>query len=204
VNAKADTTARQRYGIAGLPTVIVAEAGGKEIDRTLGFLTAEDFIETAENYRKGIGTLSAMLGEEEAKSKDSKFLFDLGKKLYAHNRADEADRRFETAVALDPTNTSGVADDALLERVSVSRKNKDWSGAVAHCRDLLLRWPGSDLADDATVSMGYYAAQGGMTEEAEKAYKEYLRRWPNGEDAEFVKEQMKELAAKPESAKPGY
>jgi outer membrane protein assembly factor BamD (BamD/ComL family) len=197
VNAKVDTTARRRYDIAALPTVIVAEAGGKEIDRTLGFLTTKDFIETAENYQKGIGTLSAMLGEEKAKSKDASFAYNLGKKLFAHNRADEADTRFASAVTLDPTNTSGVADDALLERVSVSRKNKDWPGAVAHCRDLLLRWPDSDVADDATVSMGYYAALGGMNEEAEKAFKEYLRRWPNGEDAEFVKEQMKELAAKP-------
>lgn len=193
MDAKADTAARTRYGIAALPTVIVADAGGKEIDRTLGFLTTADFVETVENYRKGIGTLASLLAEEPSKAKDPAFLFELGKKLYAHNRADDADTRLAAVVALDAANASGVADDALLERVSVSRKKKDWAGAVAHCRDLLSRWPSSDLADDATVTMGYYAAQGGMTEESRQAYGDYLRKWPEGEDAEFVKEELKGL-----------
>ncbi len=195
MDAKADTAARSRFHIAGLPTVVVTEAGGTEIDRTLGFLTADDFITTVEGYRKGIGTLRAMLEEEASKKSDAKFAYKLGEKLFAHGRAEEADARYAAVVALDPENASGDADDALISRVSVSRKSKNWAGCVGYCRDLLKRWPSSDLADDATLGIAYYSAQGGMKKEALEAYSEYLARWPDGEDVEFAKKQIKELEA---------
>jgi tetratricopeptide (TPR) repeat protein len=199
VDAKADTAARSRYHIAGLPTVVLLEATGAEIDRTLGFYTADDFITTVEGYRKGIGTLQSMIAEEPSKKSDAKFLYKLGEKLFSHGRVEDADARYAAVVALDPKNASGDADDALIARVSVSRKAKDWAGCVGYCRDLLGRWPASDLADDAAIGIAYYSEQGGMKKEALDAYAEYLEHWPEGEDAEFAKEQIKELKA-PEKA----
>ena len=163
----------------------------------MGFLTTDDFITTVEGYRKGIGTLRAMLEEEASKKSDAAYEYKLGEKLFAHSRMEDADARYLAVVALDPGNASGSADDALLARVMVSRKKKDWAGAVAQCRDLVKRWPSSDLVDDATLAMAYYSAQGGMKKEALEAYNDYIARWPDGEDVDFAREQIKELETPP-------
>lgn len=193
MDTKADTLARKTYSLAATPTVILMEPSGRQVDRTLGFLRTGEFIETIEGYRKGVGTLDALLAEEPSRMSDAAFAFRLGERLFAHNRLAEADERFARVVEVDPANASGDADDALIERGTIARKAKDWAKAIGHCRDLIARWPQSDLADDALVYVGWYSANAGQTKEAVSAYKEYLDRWPEGEDAEFVKGELKEL-----------
>lgn len=184
---------RKEYKIAGLPTVIVAKSGGEEIDRTLGYMKTDNFITTVENYEKGIGTLVAMMAQEKDKTKDPAFLYDLGKKFFTHSRWDDADQRYAAVVALDPENKSGSADKAQLGRANAEGKKENYAKAVTNCRELLKRWPQSDLAPDALTYIGWYATTGGMTDDAVAAYNEYLKRWPKGEDAEFVKEELTKL-----------
>jgi outer membrane protein assembly factor BamD (BamD/ComL family) len=184
---------RKEYKIAGLPTVIVARSGGTEIDRTLGYLKTTNFISTVDDYQKGIGTLGAMMAQEKEKAEDPAFLYLLGKKLFAHSRWDDADQRYAVVVSLDPENKSGSADKAQLGRANAEGKKENYAKAVTNCRELLKRWPQSDLAPDALSYMGWYATTGGMTDDAVAAYNEYLKRWPKGEDAEFVKEELTKL-----------
>ena len=184
---------RKEYQIAGLPTVLVTKPGGEEIDRTLGYIKTAHFITTVEDYQKGIGTLAATMAQEKEKSKNPAFLYELGKKLYAHSRWDDADQRYAAVVSLDPDNNTGDADDAQLGRANVEGKKEDWAKAVAHCRELTKRWPLSDLAPDAISYIGWYATQGGMTRQAIAAYTEYLKRWPTGDDAGYVKEELEKL-----------
>lgn len=191
---------RKEYKIAGLPTVITAKPGGEEIDRTLGYIKTANFITTVDDYQKGIGTLGSMLADEKSKSKDPEFLYKLGKKLFTHSRWDDADQRYAAVVAVDPDNKSGNADDALLGRANAAGKKEDYAGAVVQCRELVKRWPKSDLLPDAITYMGWYATKGGLIEEAEAAYNDYLNRWPEGEDAEFAKEELAKLK-NPEKAK---
>jgi outer membrane protein assembly factor BamD (BamD/ComL family) len=173
--------------------VIAAKPGGEEIDRTLGYMKTDHFISTIEDYEKGIGTLAAMLSEEKSKSKDPEFLYQLGKKLFTHSMWDDADQRYAAVVSLDRDNKSGDADDAQLGRANVAGKKKVFAQAVSECRQLVQFWPESDLAPDAIAYMGWYATQGGMTEQAIAAYTDYLYRWPKGEDAEFAKEELAKL-----------
>ncbi|MEW5701044.1 MAG: tetratricopeptide repeat protein [Candidatus Zixiibacteriota bacterium] len=190
---------RKRFSIVGTPTVLVCKPGGEEIDRTMGFRRTGEFIPTIENYEKGIGTLAALLAEEKSKSGDPQFLYRLAGSLQAHFRLDEADARFAAIVASDPENKSGRADSAVLDIAWDLRKREDWTGAAAKCRELVQRWPTSDLADDASVSAGWYAGQGGMKDDAIAAYREYLEKWPKGEDSTFAREQIVELQKPPEA-----
>jgi tetratricopeptide (TPR) repeat protein len=178
----------------------LTKPGGDEIDRTLGFVRTDEFITTIDNYEKGIGTLTSMLGEENQKSADPEFLFDLGKKLYAHSRFGDADARFAHAIKIDSSNTAGIAAEAQMRRAWVASKAENWSLAVAFVQALRNRWPNSELAPDAVVYAGYYSNKGGMTDQAIRNYEEYLKNWPDGEDAEWVKEQIAELKAPPEKS----
>ena len=173
--------------------MIVAKAGGEEIDRTLGYVPTAEFIPTVEGYHKGVGTLKAMLAEEKSKAKDAAFLYDLGEKLYAHNRASDADARYAKVIEVDPKNASGDADDALMMRVGVCQKAKDWDCAIEKTKDLTGRWPESELVPDAYITLAWIYENAGKKPEALAAYKDYIARYPEGSDVGFAQEQIKGL-----------
>ena len=184
---------RKQFAVAGVPTVVVAKAGGKEIDRTFGFMKTADFITTVENYAKGIGTLAAMSAAEDKHADDPAFLFELGEKYFAHSHFDAADERFAAVIKLDSSNAAGRADDAQMYRAKVYQKSEEWPLAIAFCNALLKRWPKSDRAADAMIYAAWYSAKAGKTGDAIRGYNDYLARWPNGEDAGFAREQIKKL-----------
>ena len=188
---------RKTYNIVGTPTVLLLKPGGEEIDRTLGFMKTAEFIATMEGFPKGIGTLKAMMAEEPAKSRDPVFMYRLGSRFQAHNRLDEADARFDTVVALDPENKSGLADSAFSDKAWDLGKRKDYEGAAAQCREIARRWPNGPMAADAVESVGWYASKAGKKDEAIAAYQEYLAKWPQRGDTTFVRGQIIELQKPP-------
>jgi len=175
----------------------LAKAGGEEIDRTLGYIETDEFISTMDDYEKGIGTLGSMMAEEEAKKNDPEFLKTLGEKLYAHSRFEDADERFAGVIKLDSTNAEGLAADAQLQRAQSSGKLENYPLAIAFCEALIKRWPDSKLLPDATIYAGYYSDQAGRTDDALRIYKQYIEKWPKGEDAEWATKQVKKLSAPP-------
>ncbi len=163
----------------------------------MGFIRTAEFISTVEDYQKGIGTLASMLAAEKEKANDAAFLNKLGGRLMAWNRLDDADARFAAVVKIDPENKSGEADDALLDRAWACRKKENWDCAVAHAKDCYTRWPQGEKAAEAWIYVAFYSEKGGKKEDALAAYREYLQKWPDGEDAEFAKEQIAKLEAPP-------
>ena len=175
--------------------MIVAEAGGQEIDRTFGFVEPREFIKTVNDYRRGIGTLAALIAAKADNSKDPEFFYRLGAKYYAHSRFKDADAHYHSTVLMDPNNKTGVANDAMYERVLVCRKLEKWDDGIAICKDLVARWPKSELADDADAYAPFLAAKAGRTDEAIAGYQNYLKKWPEGEDFKWATEQIAELQA---------
>ena len=180
--------------------MIVAKAGGEEIDRTLGYIPTAEFIATVDGYHKGVGTLKAMLAEEPSKSKDAAFLYDLGEKLYAHNRISDADARYAKVVEVDPKNASGDADDALMSRVSVCQRAKDWDCAIQHTKEIPTLYPESELVPDAYITLAWVYESAGKKPEALAAYKDYITRYPEGSDVQFARDQIKGLEETPAAA----
>lgn len=175
--------------------MIVAEAGGQEIDRTFGFVEPREFIKTVNDYHRGVGTLAALIADQPNHSKDPEFYYLLGTRYYAHSRFEEADDHYHSTVLLDPNNKTGVADDAMYERILVCRKLEKWDDGIGICKNLTSRWPKSEWADDADAYAPYLAAKAGRNEEAIDGYQDYLKKWPKGEDVEWVTEQITELQA---------
>jgi len=202
VNTDVDTTIRADRKIAGLPTVLVCNPGGEEIDRTLGFIEAKEFIKTVENYRQGIGTLAAMqeLERTPGRTLDAEFLYELGQKYFNHSEFKEADIRFESAGVLDATNEAGVADDSYYQRILIARKLEKWDHGIGHAQMLIEMWPKSEWADDAAIYIGFLHARAGNTRQAIIGYKNYLERWPKGEDADYAKKQIEALEAESETS----
>jgi outer membrane protein assembly factor BamD (BamD/ComL family) len=180
-----------------LPTVVLAKAGGEEIDRTLGYVATDEFISTIDGYHSGIGTLASMMAEEEKRSGDADFLLKMGEKLYAHSRFADADERYAGIIKIDSLNAAGLADDAQLKRAQVSGKLENYPLAVAFCEALTKRWPNSDLLPDATIYAAYYSDKAGLPDDAIRRYGQYLEKWPKGEDAEWAQKQVEKLKSPP-------
>jgi TolA-binding protein len=138
-----------------------------------------------------------MMAEEEKNGGDAGFLMKLGEKLYAHSRFEESDDRYAGVIKIDSTNSLGLADDAQLKRAQASSKLENFPLAIAFCEALIKRWPQSDLLPDATIYTAYYSDKAGRTADAIKTYSQYLEKWPDGEDAEWAKEQIERLKAPP-------
>lgn len=190
---------REKFNIVGTPTVLVYNAKGEQVDRTLGFVRPAEFIATVDDYQKGIGTLASMLAEEKDKSSDPAFMYKLAERLLSWNRIDDADARYAAVITVDPENKSGLADDAFLDRAWCCRKKKDFECAINNARDCYNRWPQGEKASEAWIYVAYYSANAGKKDEAIAAYQEYLKKWPEGEDVEFAKEQITKLQQPPDS-----
>jgi TolA-binding protein len=72
--------------------------------------------------------------------------------------------------------------------------------ATTFCSSLLEKWPQSEKVPEATIYLGYYSQKDGRNDAALAAFKQYLEKWPSGEDAEFAGEQIKKLEAPPEGS----
>lgn len=71
----------QRYGVAPLPTVMFLDAEGQVLDAIVGYVPADEFLQRAQNVKRGIGTLPA-LRKAVADSPDDLFKrFDLAIRL---------------------------------------------------------------------------------------------------------------------------
>ncbi|GAB4320867.1 MAG: hypothetical protein Kow0074_11480 [Candidatus Zixiibacteriota bacterium] len=184
---------REKFRVAGLPTVILAKPNGEEIDRTYGFIRTATFIDTIEGYHNGIGTLDAMMSKESEMSSDLKFIYALGNKFYERRRWEDADARFAAVVKQDSSNSEHMAAKAQLKRAIVAGRQEKYLLANAFCNALIEKWPASEQAPDAMVYLGYYSYQDGRNDDALAAYKQYLDKWPEGEDAEWVSSQIKKL-----------
>ena len=66
IDARVDTTLRREYGVAGFPTVVLANADGSEIDRVYGYADPEGFVEQMTDYLNDRNTLTDFLRQAEA------------------------------------------------------------------------------------------------------------------------------------------
>jgi TolA-binding protein len=188
VNAEVDTATAARYRVRSYPTILVLRKDGTEVDRLVGY------IQEAENYLAGKGTLEAMLAEEPARSNDPKFVYDLAEKFFGHGLYDDARTRYLRFVGLDPKNTTSMVDDALYTLARMSRKAKDYAQDREYAREILDRYPASDMAQYAILEIAGAWKREGELKKARVLYLDYVKRYPKDEDAPWAKEQADTLA----------
>jgi tetratricopeptide (TPR) repeat protein len=193
VDAEADTALAREYGIAGYPTVVVAGPDGKEMDRIWGYLPPTDFYNQVQLYLQGKETLEDYLGRLEDEPENLDYLSLIAEKFASRSRFDEAIEYYLKIVALDPDNERDHGADAMAAIYDTQGRAGDYEGAIATCRKVVEKFPGTSEADDAAAMIGYYTARNGENGEALKLYREYLEKHPDSENAEWVKRRVADL-----------
>jgi len=98
----------KQFGVRGFPTIIIANENGQEVDRIVGYMPPEPFLEKLNQIKNGINTMPTLLGELELDPTKFSTLFKLANKY--ENMNDKASAREMINVILEAgTDSSGAA-----------------------------------------------------------------------------------------------
>jgi tetratricopeptide (TPR) repeat protein len=139
-------TAKQ-YKVGAYPTLIVLDPSGKEVDRHLGFLTAEEFVTTIDGYRNGIGTIAALEKELHAKPDDVELMYRVGMKHAQAGRAGDAAAVLTKAMSADPKNEKGRNPEILYALGEAYYVDGQYTDAKPYFDRLVREYPESEMGD---------------------------------------------------------
>ncbi len=194
--AKKDTATRDRYEIAGFPTVILMKSSGEEIDRIYGYLPPEEFVSTIESYLQGKETLEDIETRLSADPTDVELAFKLAEKYEARRCYDRAKIYYQRVIDLDPEDSKGKSRDALMSIAQLEIRKKDYLKAVDAFKYFLQKYPESEMAVDAEEYVAYSYDKAGDTTRALELYQRFLREHPNSDDTSWVRERIEKLKKK--------
>ena len=195
---KKDTVTRERYRIAGFPTVILMNSSGEEIDRIYGYAPPEEFVTTIRDYLRGKNTLDDLEARFEADPKDAELAYRLAEKYEGRQMYEEAASHYRKVVDLDPMDKKGNSDDALFGLAWLEVREKEYLKAVDAFKYFLQKYPKSEMASDAEVYIPYSYSKAGDTTKAVQLYEKFLKDHPDSPDTGWVKKKIKELTEPPE------
>jgi tetratricopeptide (TPR) repeat protein len=194
LNAEVDTVTSAHYRALVYPTVMILDQDGEEIERVVGYARAPEFITQIEEYRAGRNTLASLEAEAVAKGNDPEFVARLADRYYYHGLVDKAREQYHRVVDLDPKNVTGQADDALYTLARMSRKLKDYASDRRYAQQIIDRYPESDAYRPAHLEIAGAWRREGDLEKARALYLDYVRRFPDDEDAPYAREQAEKLS----------
>ncbi len=203
VEGKKDTVTRERYQIAGFPTVILMNSSGEEIDRIYGYAPPEEFVTTIRDYLQGKNTLDDLEERFEADPEDAELAYRLAEKYEGRQMYDQAASHYRKVVDLDPTDKKGNSDDALLGLAWLEARQKEYLKAIDAFKYFLQKFPKSEMAADAEAYIPYYHSKAGDTTKALELYEKFLTEHPDSPDTGWVKKKIKELTEPPEETEEG-
>jgi tetratricopeptide (TPR) repeat protein len=194
LNAEQDTLAAKEYHVMAFPMLVMINPDGTEVDRIVGYLPPDEFLETLENYQQGIGTLADLLQKAEG-SEDRGMFFEIADKYKYSGRSDQAVDWYEKVIDMgDPTDS--LAGESRMAMADMLRRAKDYSGAINSFDQIMKDFQGTVFAQDAEIWKAIVYKQKGDTAAAILGFQEYVDQYPESEDAEYAKGQIEKLQGK--------
>ncbi len=162
VNPEKDRAAEEKFKVYSYPTLIVFNPQGVEIDRVLGFRTAEELIEVLEEVKKGIGTLEDLLHRyEKVKGRKTAETIDLMSKIMEKYiaRADysKALEMVAQVVEADKDNSQKQASAALFQKGYIYYKWKKYPEAIEALTSIHKIYPASEEAEEGYAAAAFYS-----------------------------------------------
>jgi outer membrane protein assembly factor BamD (BamD/ComL family) len=196
--AGVDTVTREKYKIAGFPTIILMNSSGEEIDRIFGFLPADDFVSTLQDYLQGKNTVDDLKKRFQEDSTEVELASKLAEKYEGRTEYDQAAVYYNKVLDLDPQDENGFSDDALMSLAWLEVRKREYLQAVETFEKFLQKFPKSELAVEAEVYIPYSYSRAGDTTKAISLYEEFLTKHPDSEDTAWVRGNIKKLKGEEE------
>lgn len=159
------TELAERYKIKGYPTIVFVDPDGEEIDRIVGYLKPQEFLQAIKDFNSGVNTLGNLKGKLDVNPDDSEANYLMGKKLFGYGDADRSKQYFEKVLITDKDNISGYADNSKMYFALLTNDYQS-------LKDFSTLYPGSDVLKDVAIMVAEYCYQNNDNyEEAAKQYK---------------------------------
>jgi len=200
VNAEKDTLTAQKYGIAGYPTIVLANSDGTEIDRIYGYLEPPDFIKAIQDYQVGKNTLADYLQRAE-KEPTMNLYYTIADKYVGRRKFTEAETFYNKILQGDPENKQGYADSALFSIGDMKNRAKDFNGSIAAFKEYMAKYPKAAGVADAELYIASCYNKLGSPDEAVKLYRQFLVNHPQSEDTTYAKKQIDKILNPPKDEK---
>lgn len=201
INAEIDTATAKAYHISGYPTLVLTDKNGDEIDRIVGYLPPTEFMTTLSDYRKGVGTLADLLRQAEENS-SRELYFQIADKYKYRGGSAEAETWFNKVItAGDPKDS--LSGESRMAIADTYRRDKDFDKAVAAYNAVQVDFKDTPFAEYGMIMAAVSTRQKGDTAGAITLFEQFVKAYPESEDAEYAGEQVTKLKAalQPDSTK---
>jgi tetratricopeptide (TPR) repeat protein len=162
----------KQFKVKAYPTLVLLGPDGNEVDRHVGYLDPDQFLEIIEGYQNGIGTVGYYQAELEKNPGDLEVLYALGMKHADAVRPDEARAALEKVLEIDGDSKNKADIWSSLGYVMYADDRYD--EAAAYYNKLIAEFPDSKEKDDAYQMLArvYYAMD--KKDDSIKAYVTYI------------------------------
>ena len=202
VDAEKDVLISRKYKIYGFPSILFIRGNGNEIDRIVGYYSADEFLKAAKDILAGKNIFTALLEKEKKYPNDVNLLYRLGVKFQDRGMGGEAIVRFKKIIELDPKNESGKSDSAIVCIGEQYVREKERLGemcyymAINEFNRLIFMYPKSKCVENAKLYIGYCFEKVADTSNAIAAYKRFISDYPQTKSCDWAKERIEKLASK--------
>jgi len=202
VDAEKDVLTSRKYRIYGYPSILFLRSNGQEIDRIVGYYSADEFLKTAKDILAGKNTFAVLLEKEKRCPNDIDLLYRLGVKFQDRGMGGEAIARFKKIIELDPQNESGKSDSAMVCIGEQYVREKERLGemryhmAINEFNRLIFMYPKSKCVENAKLYIGYCYEKIADTTNAITAYEKFISDYPETKGCEWAKKRIEELTSK--------
>lgn len=196
INAEVDSMTAARFGVRSFPTVLMLKPNGVEIDRFVGFLPPAEFVTAIVNAMSGIGTLEDLLSKLTAKPKDIELTYEIGQKYRWRGDYDKAATYFQEVMMLDVANAKKKAAQAAFNLGHMQYKKKNYNAAVASWRNMVKVYPQDSIGIDAELMIALSYQKANNFKQARAEFKNFLKKYPNTEEKEWINEQLAKMEKK--------
>jgi tetratricopeptide (TPR) repeat protein len=187
----------KQFGTTIYPTILIVDGHGIEIGRLEGSGTPEDFV----------SLMCSFLAEGPFKpeppqctlstARDVRKFFAYGKQKYDLQEFEQARKVFQRIVEIDPKNTYGTTDRALLLLgvCTIYLGHPEKGGTVLS--RLIREFPNSLAIPDASFILGQVYLDEGRTDEAKHLFRTLVEKYPRHIFASEARKALDMLAPHP-------
>lgn len=194
---KDDSTTASDFNIQGYPTFVVIDPEGNEVDRIIGYMPAEDFLQTLEDYKAGIGTLDDLLAQAED-STDRELYFKIADKYKYRGLSNDAESWYTKVISAgEPTDS--MSAEGKFAIADMYLRNDLYDDAIDRFKNIKQEFDGEQLDEVASIYIPYTYMQKGDTVNAISNFELFIQEFPESEDVEYAEGKIKALKGETEN-----
>ena len=195
IDGPKDSVLTKNHHVSAYPTLVMLDKDGSEVDRIVGYREPGVFLQTLQDYRKGIGTLGDLLNKART-NPDRTLAFEIADKYKYRGGSEDAATWYQKVLeAGDPRDS--LSGESRMELADMYRRAKEYDRALAAFGGVMKDFEGQLFAQDAQLWTAIIHKDKGDTATAINIYENFVKQYPESEDIEWVQKQVKKLKGEP-------